>query len=94
MAVDAPYAGVEGLGPGIVPPVRRPVHLLGGLGFVSTALIERFDASVGRLLRYNLRLPAPLPLGVGVYLLSNLVLGQGVDDVPLAPCSSSSAGCT
>ncbi|KOX97948.1 MULTISPECIES: hypothetical protein [Halorubrum] len=83
VAVDAPYAGIDGLGPGIVPPFVPLFSLLGALGFVSTALIERFDASVGRLLRYNLRLPAALPLGVGVYLLSDLVLGQGVDDVPL-----------
>ncbi|MFC7187363.1 hypothetical protein [Halorubrum yunnanense] len=81
--VGAQYAGIDGLGPGIVPPFVPLFSLLGGLGFVSTALIERFDASVGRLLQYNLRLPAALPLGVGVYLLSDLVLGQGVDDVPL-----------
>ncbi|MFW6000546.1 MAG: hypothetical protein ACOCPY_03710 [Halorubrum sp.] len=83
VALDAPYAGIDGLGPGIVPPFVPLFSLLGALGFVSTALIERFDASVGSLVRYNLRLPAALPLGVGVYLLSDLVLGTGVDDVPL-----------
>ncbi|WP_096394684.1 hypothetical protein [Halorubrum trapanicum] len=83
VAIDAPFAGIGGLGPGIVPPFVPLFSLLGALGFVFTALVERFDASVGRLLRYNLRLPAALPLGVGIYLLSDLVLGQGVDDVPL-----------
>jgi hypothetical protein len=83
VAVDAPFAGVGGLGPGIVPPFVPLFSLLGALGFVFTALVERFDASVGTLVRYNLRLPAALPLGVGVYLLSDLLLGQGVDEVPL-----------
>ena len=83
VSVDAPFPGIDGLGPGIVPPFVPLFSLLGALGFVFTALVERFDASVGTLVRYNLRLPAALPLGVGVYLLSDLVLGQGVDDVPL-----------
>jgi hypothetical protein len=83
VAIDAPFAGIGGLGPGIVPPFVPLFSLLGALGFVFTALVERFDASVGTLVRYNLRLPAALPLGVGVYLLSDLVLGQGVDEVPL-----------
>ena len=83
VAIDAPFAGIAGLAPGIVPPFVPLFSLLGALGFVFTALVERFDASVGTLVRYNLRLPAALPLGVGVYLLSDLVLGQGVDEVPL-----------
>jgi hypothetical protein len=68
---------------GIVPVSVPLFSLLGALGFVFTALTERFDASVGKLARYNLRLPAALPLGVGVYLLSDVVLGSAVDDVPL-----------
>lgn len=83
VAVDAPPAGVDGLAAGIVPPAVPLFSLLGALGYVFTALSERFDASVGTLVRYNLRLPAALPLGVGVYLLSDVILGQGVDDVPL-----------
>ena len=83
VAVDAPPAGVDGLASGIVPPAVPLFSLLGALGYVFTALSERFDASVGTLVRYNLRLPAALPLGVGVYLLSDVIFGQGVDDVPL-----------
>ncbi|QWC18697.1 hypothetical protein [Halorubrum sp. 2020YC2] len=83
VAVGAPFVAVDGLASGIVPPSVPLFSLLGALGFVFTALIERFDASVGTLVRYNFRLPAALPLGVGIYLLSDVVLGQGVDDVPL-----------
>ncbi|ELZ55015.1 MULTISPECIES: hypothetical protein [Halorubrum] len=83
LAIDAPLAGVDGLSPGVVPPSVPLFSLLGALGFVFTTLIERFDVSVGTLVRYNFRLPAALPLGVGIYLLSDVVLGQGVDDVPL-----------
>ncbi|ELZ46405.1 hypothetical protein C463_04314 [Halorubrum californiense DSM 19288] len=83
VAVDAPFAGVDGLGPGLVPPFVPLFSLLGALGFVFTALTDRFDAAVGTLVRYNLRLPAALPLGVGIYLLSDVVLDQGVADVPL-----------
>ena len=83
VAVDAPLGGVAGLEPGLVPPFVPLFSLLGALGYVFTTLVERFDASVGSIFRYNLRLPAALPLGVGVFLLSDVVLGQGVDDVPL-----------
>lgn len=83
LAIDAPLAGVDRVSPGVVPPSVPLFSLLGALGFVFTTLIERFDVSVGTLVRYNFRLPAALPLGVGIYLLSDVVLGQGVDDVPL-----------
>ena len=83
LATDGPLAGVDGLAPGIVPPFVPVFSVLGALGFVFTALSERFDAAVGTLVRYNLRLPAALPLGIGVYLLSDIVLGQSVADVPL-----------
>ncbi|ELZ34215.1 hypothetical protein [Halorubrum tebenquichense] len=83
LAIDAPLAGIDRLSPGVVPPAVPLFSLLGALGFVFTTLIERFDVSVGTLVRYNFRLPAALPLGVGIYLLSDIVLGRGVDDVPL-----------
>lgn len=50
--------------------------LLGALGFVFTALLEKFDCNTSRLLRYNLRLPAALPLGAGMYVLSGIILGS------------------
>jgi len=83
VAIDGPLVGVGGLGPGLVPPFVPLFSVLGALGFVFTALTERFDAAVGTLVRYNLRLPAALPLGVGVYLLSDIVLGQSAADAPL-----------
>lgn len=65
----------------IVAPAVLVFSLLGALGFVFTALIDDFDASVGDVLRYNFRLPAALPLGVGIFLLSDVVLdGVAADD--------------
>ncbi|MFC5133406.1 MULTISPECIES: hypothetical protein [Haloferacaceae] len=64
----------------IVAPAVLVFSLLGALGFVFTALIDDFDASVGDLLRYNFRLPAALPLGVGIFLLSDVVLGEAAAD--------------
>lgn len=63
-----------------VPPAVHVFGLLGALGFVFTALIDDFDATVGDVLRYNFRLPAALPLGVGVFLLSEVVLGDAATD--------------
>jgi len=68
---------------GVVPPYVYAFSLFGALGFVFTALIDEFDSSAGDVLRYNFRLPAALPLGVGVYLLSGVILGEGASDFPL-----------
>ncbi|MDB9279749.1 hypothetical protein PN416_07555 [Halorubrum ezzemoulense] len=83
LVTDGPFPGFAGLGSGVVPLFVPLFSLLGALGFVFTALVERFDASVGTLVRYNLRLPAALPLGVGVYLLSDILLGGTTGDAPL-----------
>lgn len=58
-----------------VPLAVYAFSLLGALGFVFTALVERFDTDTARVLRYNLRLPAALPLGAGVFVLSETILG-------------------
>ncbi|WP_066411625.1 hypothetical protein [Halorubrum aethiopicum] len=73
---DGSFAGVADLSAGLVPPYVPVFSLLGALGFVFTTLIERFDGSAGRLLRYNFHLLAALPLGIGVFLLSDVVLGE------------------
>lgn len=64
----------------IVPPYVPVFSLLGALGFVFTALIDDFEASVGDVLRYNFRLPAALPLGIGIFLLSDVVLDEAAAD--------------
>ena len=75
--------GPEAVAGGIVPPYVLVFSLLGGVGFVFTALIEAFDSSVGTVLRYNVRLPAALPLGVGIFLLSDVILGEAATDATL-----------
>ncbi|OYR53797.1 hypothetical protein [Halorubrum halodurans] len=77
---DGSFAGAADLSPGLVPPYVPVFSLLGALGFVFTTLIERFDGSAGRLLRYNVHLLAALPLGVGVFLLSDIVLAETATD--------------
>ena len=74
-----------GSGPfaGIVPWYVYAFSVLGALGFVFTALIEEFGRSTFKLLHYNFRLPAALPLGVGIYLFSDILLGETAADVPL-----------
>lgn len=51
--------------------------ILGAFGYVFTALIRDFDRTRSDVLRYHLRIPAAIPLGAGVYLLSDLILGTG-----------------
>lgn len=74
-----------GSGPfaGIVPWYVYAFSVLGALGFVFTALIEEFGRSTFEVLHYNFRLPAALPLGVGIYLFSDILLGEAAADVPL-----------
>lgn len=55
--------------------------LLGALGYVFTTLVERFDSETERVLRYNLRLPAALPLGAGLHVLSGIILGDAASEV-------------
>jgi hypothetical protein len=80
---DGGALGAETVAAGIVPPYVHVFSLLGALGFVFTALIEAFDCSVGTVLRYTLRLPAALPLGVGIFLLSEVILGEAAVDATL-----------
>lgn len=80
---DGGAPGTETVTAGIVPPYVHVFSLLGAVGFVFTALIEAFDSSTGTVLRYNVRLPAALPLGVGIFLLSEVILGEAATDVTL-----------
>lgn len=73
-----------GLQSGRVPWYIYAFGILGALGFVFTTLIEDFDRSTFDVIHYNLRLPAALPLGVGIYLFSDILLGEAVtEDFPL-----------
>ena len=83
VAYEVPFPELAQIADGVVPPYVYAFSLFGALGFVFTALIEEFDSSVGDLLRYNFRLPAALPLGVGIYLLSGIIFGEGTADFPL-----------
>jgi len=83
VAYEVPFSELERLSDGVVPPYVYAFSLFGAVGFVFTALIEEFDSSVGDLLRYNFRLPAALPLGVGIYLLSGVVFGENTAGFPL-----------
>ncbi|WP_281194615.1 hypothetical protein [Halorubrum sp. F4] len=76
----------------IVPPYVPVFSLLGALGFVFTALIDDFDSPVGKVLRYNFRLPAALPLGIGIFLLSEVVIGEAATDDTLVVGSVFLAG--
>ena len=80
---DGGALGAETVAAGIVPPYVHVFSLLGAVGFVFTALIEAFDSSAGTVLRYNVRLPAALPLGVGIFLLSEVILGEAATDATL-----------
>ncbi|MGQ3329091.1 MULTISPECIES: hypothetical protein [Halorubrum] len=83
VAYEVPFSELDRIAEGIVPPYVYAFSLFGALGFVFTALIEEFDSSTGDLLRYNFRLPAALPLGVGIYLLSGVILGNSASEFPL-----------
>ncbi|PAU83572.1 hypothetical protein CK500_08635 [Halorubrum salipaludis] len=83
VAYEVPFAELNRIADGVVPSYVYAFSLFGALGFVFTALIDEFDSSAGDLLRYNFRLPAALPLGVGIYLLSGVILGEGTSDFPL-----------
>lgn len=50
--------------------------VLGALGYVFTAVVREFDRTTGDLIKYNVRVLAALPLAGGVYLLSELILGE------------------
>lgn len=50
--------------------------VLGALGYVFTAVVREFDRTTEELVKYNVRVMAALPLAGGVYLLSELILGE------------------
>ncbi len=87
------YATVVGLGTGfeelaavplgVVPWYIYAFSVLGALGFVFTALIDDFHRETGEVLQHNVRLPAALPLGAGVYLLSDVLVGDIAAAEPL-----------
>ena len=89
---EALFAGLEQVSAEVVPPSIHVFSLLGALGFVFTALIDDFESTVGDVFEYNFRLPAALPLGVGIFLFSDIVLEQGVDGTPLVVGSVFLAG--
>ena len=72
-----------GLAPGLVPWHIYAFSILGALGFVFTALIDDFGRSTFEVIHYNFRLPAALPLGVGIYLFSGILLGDAAENGPL-----------
>lgn len=61
--------------PGHIPWFVYAFSALGGLGYVFTALLEDFQSETKSLLKYNLRVPAALPLGAGVWILSGVLIG-------------------
>ena len=87
------YATVVGLGTGfeeladvplgVVPWYIYVFSVLGALGFVFTALIDDFHRETGEVLQHNVRLPAALPLGAGVFLLSDVLVGDVAAAEPL-----------
>ena len=87
------YATVVGLGTGfeglaavplgVVPWYIYAFSVLGALGFVFTALIDDFHRETGEVLQHNVRLPAALPLGAGVFLLSDVLVGDVAAAEPL-----------
>lgn len=51
--------------------------ILGALGYVFTPLFKDIDRSIGTVLEYNFRIPGAIPLGFGVFLLSDYLLQNG-----------------
>lgn len=70
------YGAAESLDTGVVPWYVYVYSLLGALGYVFTALIDDLHCETVDVLEYNFRLPAALPLGAGVYLLSEVILAE------------------
>lgn len=65
---------------GFIPWYVYVFSALGGLGYVFTALLEEFHSTTGSLVKYNLRVPAALPLGAGVWILSDVLLDASAND--------------
>ena len=50
--------------------------VLGATAYVFTSLATDFDRRAGKILQMNLRIPAAIPIGLGVFLLSDFLLGD------------------
>ncbi len=74
---------VAGAEVGVVPWYIYVFSVLGALGYVFTALTDDFHCPTAKVLQFNFRVPAALPLGAGVFLLSDVVLADasGVESV-------------
>lgn len=70
--LEDPLPSLDGGVPGYI----YVLALLGALGYVFTTLTDDFHRSTGKLIQYNLRLPAALPLAVGIFLFSELILAD------------------
>lgn len=70
--LEDPLPSLDGGVPGYI----YVFALLGALGYVFTTLTDDFHRSTGKLIQYNLRLPAALPLAVGIYLFSEIILAD------------------
>lgn len=68
------FEGLDDVPIGVIPWYVYVFSVLGALGYVFTTLVDDFDRETSKLLWYNLRLPAALPLGGGVFLLSDVML--------------------
>lgn len=53
--------------------------LLGALGYVFTTLVDDFHRSTSKIIQYNFRLLAALPLGAGVFILADVIVPEAVD---------------
>lgn len=77
------FADLSSVPLGVVPWYIYVFSVLGALGFVFTTLIEDFHSEAADVLKYNFRLPAALPLGAGIFLLSDVALGEATQAGPV-----------
>lgn len=77
--LEEPVPSVDGG----VPAYVYVFALLGALGYVFTTLAEDFHRSTGKLIQYNIRLPAALPLGVGIFLFAEMILADAAESQAL-----------
>lgn len=64
---------------GVVPWYIYVFGVLGALGYVFTTLTVDFDRTTGEMIQSNFRLPAALPLGAGVFLFADVILGDAAN---------------
>lgn len=81
--LDVPLNGPAEVPIGVIPWYVYVFSLLGALGYVFTALFDDFDRRTGKVFADNFRLPAALPLGAGVFLLADVLLGDPTELGPL-----------